>query len=288
LQASAPATPTASSYDVATGTFTGLTANWALTQPSVDITDTTVQEWSSQFQVTIDGETSAQTISFTTPTGAIQVTADIESDNFVTGVSGWRIQRDTGDAEFQNAIIRGTLNASDITVGTLNADRVNVDGVSIDRSAGALIIRDLGVSTGKIENFAVTNSFEASTFSGSVTGAGIGTFTTIDTITFFNSSTSNRFLMQAGLQLDGAGTGELYVIFGTVGLSPNLGADIIFAGPSSSIFTDANAVFGQANNTRVITGLPVGNITVELRGAADVGSSFNFEKAYVFVGELKK
>ena len=124
LQASQPSTPSATSYNTSTGTFSGLTTNWLQTQPSVDITDTSVQEWSSQFQVTIDGTTSAQTISFTAPSGAIQVTSDIESDNYVAGTSGWKIERDTGNAEFQDAIIRGTLNAADITAGTLNVDRL--------------------------------------------------------------------------------------------------------------------------------------------------------------------
>lgn len=120
LQGSAPSTPSASSYNVSTASFSGLTSGWSLTQPSIAITDTSVQEWSSDFTVTIDGTTSAQTIVFTSPSGAIQVTTDIESDNYVAGVSGWHIERDTGNAEFQNATIRGTLNASDITTGTIS------------------------------------------------------------------------------------------------------------------------------------------------------------------------
>ena len=122
LQSSAPSTPSASSYSVSTASFTGLTSGWSLTQPSVDVTDTSVREWSSDFTVTIDGTTSAQTIVFTSPSGAIQVTTDLESDNYVAGTSGWHIERDTGNAEFQNATIRGTLNASDINAGTLDVD----------------------------------------------------------------------------------------------------------------------------------------------------------------------
>lgn len=123
LQSSAPNTPTASSYNVSTASFSGLSSDWSLTQPSVDITDTSVREWSSNFTVTIDGSTNAQTLVFTSPSGAIQVTTDLESDNYVAGSSGWHIERDTGNAEFQNATIRGTLNATDITAGTLNIAR---------------------------------------------------------------------------------------------------------------------------------------------------------------------
>jgi hypothetical protein len=142
LQASAPSTPSASSYNTSTATFVGLTAGWSLSQPSVDITDTSVKEWSSAFQVTIDGATSAQTLYFSTPTGAIQVTADIESDNYVAGTSGWKIERDTGNAEFQNATIRGTLNATDITTGTISADRLPGLAVANSTSISAGISRN--------------------------------------------------------------------------------------------------------------------------------------------------
>jgi len=142
LQASAPSTPSASSYNTSTATFVGLTAGWSLSQPSVDITDTSVKEWSSAFQVTIDGVTSAQTLYFSTPTGAIQVTADIESDNYVAGTSGWKIERDTGNAEFQNATIRGTLNATDITAGTISADRLPGLAVANSTSISGTIIKD--------------------------------------------------------------------------------------------------------------------------------------------------
>lgn len=142
LQASAPSTPSASSYNTSTATFVGLTAGWSLSQPSVDITDTSVKEWSSAFQVTIDGATSAQTLYFSTPTGAIQVTADIESDNYVAGTSGWKIERDTGNAEFQNATIRGTLNATDITAGTISADRLPGLAVANSTSISGTIIKD--------------------------------------------------------------------------------------------------------------------------------------------------
>lgn len=205
LQASAPATPTASSYNTSTGAFVGLTAGWALTQPSVSITDTTVKEWSSQYQVTIDGTTSAQTISFTTPAGAIQVTADIESDNYVPGSSGWRIERDTGNAEFQDAIIRGTLNASDITAGTLNADRINIDDVTLDTSGGQLIIKTAGVATANIAARAATDATVATSATLNLTASGstsLGTFTTTE---------ANQFIIvQASANVYGTGAGVSY------------------------------------------------------------------------------
>lgn len=137
LQTSSPSTPSATSYSVSNASFTGLSSGWSLTQPAVDITDTSVYEWSSDFTVTIDGVTSAQTLVFTSPASAIQVTNDIESDNYNGGgfnssgvrltpyaTQGWHIDRSSGSAEFQNAVIRGTLNANDIVSGTISVDRL--------------------------------------------------------------------------------------------------------------------------------------------------------------------
>ena len=109
LQSNQPGTPSASSYNVSTASFSGLTSNWSLTQPSVEITDTALREWSSNFTVTIDGVTSVQTIVFTAPSGAIQVTADLESDNYVANSSGWKLERDTGDIEVNSGLFRGDI-----------------------------------------------------------------------------------------------------------------------------------------------------------------------------------
>ena len=123
IQASAPSTPSATSFSESTLSFSGLTSGWAETQPRVDATSTTVKEWSSKYKVEYDADDN-ETITFTSPDGAFQITDDLESDNYVTGSSGWRIERDTGNAEFQNATIRGTLNATDITAGTISVDRL--------------------------------------------------------------------------------------------------------------------------------------------------------------------
>jgi hypothetical protein len=149
IQSSAPSTPSATSYNVSTASFSGLTSGWALTQPQIDITDTSIKEWSSAFTVTIDGVTSAQTIVFTTPTGAIQVAADLESDNYVANTSGWKIERDTGFAEFGSAAIRGTLTAS----------QIQIDNVTLDSDgSGNLIIASGGVDTAQLAANSVTKA----------------------------------------------------------------------------------------------------------------------------------
>lgn len=116
LQTSSPSTPSATSYSTSTGAFTGLTSGWSQNQPTVDVTDTANLEWSSIF-VVIEDPDGNQTINFTSPSGAAQFTTDIESDNYVAGSSGWKLERDTGNAEFGSAVIRGTLSVGQIPNG---------------------------------------------------------------------------------------------------------------------------------------------------------------------------
>jgi fibronectin type 3 domain-containing protein len=113
LQATAPSTPSATTFNETTLTFGNLTSGWATTQPFVDATSTVVKEWSSKYKVEFDIDDNV-TITFTTPDGAFQITDDIESDNYVAGSTGWRIERDTGFAEFGSAAIRDTLSVGQI------------------------------------------------------------------------------------------------------------------------------------------------------------------------------
>ena len=287
LQASSPSTPSASSYNVATGTFSGLTANWALTQPSVDITDTSVQEWSSQFQVTIDGVTSAQTISFTSPSGAIQVTADIESDNYVAGVAGWKIERDTGNAEFQDAIIRGTLNAADITAGTLNADRINIDGVSLDTSGGQLIIKDLGVTTGKINTSAVTTPIIATRAATDVSVSSVvsATLTATGSLSLgsFSVTEQTMILIQSAANCYGTGTGTTY----SVGLQlDGVTTDVYLNSVSDSYATFDDLRFPvQVLVNRIVS---AGSHTLGLGYVIQAGNTLELNSLDVVVTLLKR
>ena len=66
----------------------------------------------------------------------------IKSQNYSSGSAGWQISPD-GSAEFQNATIRGTLNASDINAGTINANFLpTITTSQIDFTAG-----DIGGAT---------------------------------------------------------------------------------------------------------------------------------------------
>lgn len=130
LQGSSPGTPSATSFDRTTGAFTGLTSGWSLIQPSVEITDTAVQEWSSRFVATFEGGATTTTdITFTVPSGAIQVTTNLESDNFdgsissdgtfaSVGTQGWAITRDGGSAVFNDVSLRGDLGVGSTITNT--------------------------------------------------------------------------------------------------------------------------------------------------------------------------
>jgi|TARA_B100000902_G_scaffold47553_1_gene54774 hypothetical protein len=80
--------------------------------------------------------------------------SDIRSSNYATGTAGWRINSD-GVAEFQNATIRGSLNASDITAGTLSSDRLDtnfiaVGGAATDVNDGSTTIDGGNITTNSI------------------------------------------------------------------------------------------------------------------------------------------
>ena len=74
---------------------------------------------------------------------ALEVATNLQSDNYDPGVAGWKLDRDTGDLEANDAILRGALEAAggivdidasgiDITEGTGVANEVNfVDGSDV-------------------------------------------------------------------------------------------------------------------------------------------------------------
>lgn len=159
LQVGQPTTPSASAYNASTQVFTGLTAGWGDNPPDVDATDTTLLLWSSKWTVTISGTDSSQTLSFNPATSVIQFPSTIQSDNFVQGSSGWRIERD-GDVEFGAADIRGTLTAS----------QIEVDGITISDLNNKIAIIENGVDMHNIRPGSL-NLSGASTNNTPVSGA---------------------------------------------------------------------------------------------------------------------
>ena len=112
-----PGTPSATDYNFTTGAFTGLTTNWQTTPVTVNITSTTALFWSSRFRISEAPGAGSPTITFDTPIPSVNFGTNIQSDNYITGSSGWQIQRASGDAEFNNVDIRGGAVASSVVVG---------------------------------------------------------------------------------------------------------------------------------------------------------------------------
>jgi len=84
-------------------------------------------------------------------------TGFIKSYNYSSGSAGWIINTD-GSAEFANATVRGTLNASDITSGTLNASSVSVTNLNADNiSTGTLNVNRLPTITTSQINFTASD-----------------------------------------------------------------------------------------------------------------------------------
>ena len=87
---------------------------------------------------------------------SLKIAASLESDNYVGGSAGWKIERDTGSAEFQDVTVRGSLNADDIDAGTLSVDRLAADSITVDKlSAGTIgthIIKLSNSASSRIES----------------------------------------------------------------------------------------------------------------------------------------
>lgn len=72
------------------------------------------------------------------------LSANLQSDNYQPGAAGWRIERDTGDAEFQDVTVRGAVFASSgeivglLISGGVQAGSLTVDGTLLLRGTGAM------------------------------------------------------------------------------------------------------------------------------------------------------
>ena len=127
-QATAPANPTFTGYNFTTGVTSGRTTGWQDTPVNLTVTSTSDLYWSQEFQVTEMMYGGALTITRRgTPTSSINFGNDIQSDNFVAGSAGWQIQRDTGNAEFDNVTIRGDSIIDGGTIGVPTTQSLVMD-----------------------------------------------------------------------------------------------------------------------------------------------------------------
>lgn len=163
----------------------------------------------------------------------------IQSDNYVAGTSGWKITRDTGTAEFQNATIRGTLNATDITAGTISADRLPGLAVANSTSISGTIAKDAtatytvsfsGVKSGTKLMVIMQLGGRSSADSPYVEVAATGTSVTLDYTT-----TNEGWLLEGA---SGIEEPQTYVSTGTTtSTSGTVGFNVIHRGASGGTAT---------------------------------------------------
>ena len=134
-----PANPVATDYNFATGviTFTnmsdGATNKWQQSPVTVDVTDTANLMWTCEFVAEQHPGAAAATVTFTSPANYIAVSSDLESNNYNAGTAGWKIERATGNAEFNNITARGDITAESITSGTLSVDRIGTNALGMTK-----------------------------------------------------------------------------------------------------------------------------------------------------------
>ena len=130
--ASSPGTPSASDYNFDTGIFTNLTSGWQTQPVVVNITSTTALFWSARYRITKGPTDSTATVSFNAPIASVNFGTNIQSDNYITGSSGWQIQRASGNAEFNNVDIRGGLITPSIISAAITSKSITADQIDVD------------------------------------------------------------------------------------------------------------------------------------------------------------
>ena len=180
-QSGTPSTPSASNFNFSTGAFTSLPSNWQSNPVEVEITNSSNVFWQSRWRAVQAPGASSATVTFVNPTGSLTLGTDIQSDNFVAGTSGWRIQRDTGNAEFGAATIRGTLTANQIQLGS-----GLIIGSDETVQVNPAFIRDVERSGRNFGNINITTA--------SVSENDVGENILVDSIVF-NSNNVNRTLV---------------------------------------------------------------------------------------------
>jgi hypothetical protein len=145
-QASAPDSPSATSYSFVTGSFGGLTDDWSTTPPTNTGGD--AKYWATYWHVTEATFDGTQTRTFNTPFNSVQFNGLVTFTNL--------------DLELDNASSTKitTINGGLLKTGTIEGDRIRIDGVGIDvvtdGAQKTLQIGDSGVTTVKIDALAVT------------------------------------------------------------------------------------------------------------------------------------
>ena len=196
------------------------------------------------------------------------VLGKIRSSNYVTGSSGWIINSD-GSAEFQNATIRGSLNASDMTTGTLDASNVTISNLTVDvGNVNNLNFSSLGATSSDIINTIANDAILTKITDGSINQAKLGNISA-DKITAGTLDASNVTVSNlsgdviSGGTINGTTINAGTITTGTLNLS-----SLTVSGEISGSRISGGTIDGSTLSGGFITG---GSINVGNGLAADSG-----------------
>tara|TARA_R110000751_G_scaffold1451_6_gene5478 strand:+ start:54 stop:2753 length:2700 start_codon:yes stop_codon:yes gene_type:complete len=137
--ASAPSTPTATSYNYDTASFGGLTTNWQKNPPTINGADG--KFWAASYTITESSFGGSQTITFSAPFASTQFDGLVTFTNLNTGL----------------AAASTTIDGDKIKTGLIDANRIKIDDATIDTDgSGNLIIKAGGVGETQIGNLQVS------------------------------------------------------------------------------------------------------------------------------------
>lgn len=252
VQTSNPGAPTAATWSIPNNDFLSITPSgvWSHTQPAVTITNTLAKEWHTNYTVTLDTSVDpiTSTVTFTYPSGAIQVTDDIESDNYSPGSTGWSIRRDDGYAEFGAAAIRGQLTSNQIAANAITADKINVNSLdAISANLGTITVDTANIANLAVQNAKIANNavFTANILDNAVTqssnvnfstqsGAGPYTFSTSIYMPFAGDIIALGTVIMLGTFPSSASVSMYLSISGTIMQSVRGSGDVMAASNSFS------------------------------------------------------
>ena len=226
------------------------------------------------------------------------VLGKIRSSNYSTGSAGWIINSD-GSAEFQNATIRGSLNASDMTTGTLNASNVAITNLNADNiTTGTLDFDKLSITSANIISTLSTNAILSTISNGAIDQAKLGNISankittgtldannvTIDNLTIGTGQVTGSFSgnVISGGTINGTTVNAGTITTGTLNLS-----NLTVSGSMS-----ADRISGGSINANIITGtasldaINVGTGGIASQGTLSMNNKDIFNAADVDVNSL--
>jgi len=252
-----PSAPTATGYDYDSGIFTGLTSGWQYVPITTAMGGGSTilhKHWQVTFHVETSEVTNGQIITFGTVEGFIPIGSDLQSDTYNAGSAGWKIERATGNADFNNVNIRGnsTVQGSVIVDGTVSADAINASQLSaITADLGTITAGSISAVDIDVTNITITGEIKAENLVEGIVTAVYGGNGTGTLISFTSSNIANIntdvivFLAATGVATGAGHAGSITVTFSGNNANAGISAS---NGQGGKIATNAFK-FSVAKNT---------------------------------------